>query len=565
MHPWADASAYDETGLRPGGAGDAGECRGGRVVGSQQVEPGAVLANRYVIEDLLAEEGEASSWRARDEILARSVVLQIVPSTSPCAHPLLDGAKRASRIADPRLLQVLDAVDDGVHTYVVREWASGQALSVVLAEGPLPARRAAWVVREVAAAMAKAHRAGLAHRRLAPDSVVITKSSGVKVVGLGTSAALDDCLAERDRGGSGEPADGGAPPSRVDVDGGQRQDTRDVGRLLYAALTARWPGGSLHGLPAAPIEHHRLLHPRQVRAGVPRSLDTICDRLLGDPPRYGPPLETVSDVEHALGQALNDGPLTTVSARTEVLAPLPHPGPSATETHPALLSRDSGPPTVPVPSPAGPTGRRRSGTRRAVIFATIAAAVAAVAVLAYLVGQPAERVASEDPPPTGSETQAPPAPRALAIASAASFDPPPDGSGDENPNLVRLATDDNPRTSWETLAYANNPFFGGLKRGVGLRLDLGRPQTVREVEMRLPTGPTGLQVRAAPAGSVVAPMSSVDQYDLLETRTAARGDVTVGLDDPVRTQFVLVWLTKLPPEVAGVSYRGSISEIRVLG
>ena len=115
-------------------------------------------------------------------MLARSVVL-VSPAErlSPYAADLLAAAKRASRVTDTRILQVLDAVDDGELSYIVREWATGQSLDVVLSEGPLAARRATWLMREVAAAVGNAHRLGLPHRRLAPDNVVVTKSSGVKL------------------------------------------------------------------------------------------------------------------------------------------------------------------------------------------------------------------------------------------------------------------------------------------------------------------------------------------------------------------------------------------------
>ena len=49
-------------------------------MGAHLVEAGSVLADRYVAEDLLAQDGEAESWRARDRILSRSVVIQILPS-----------------------------------------------------------------------------------------------------------------------------------------------------------------------------------------------------------------------------------------------------------------------------------------------------------------------------------------------------------------------------------------------------------------------------------------------------------------------------------------------------
>ena len=176
-------------------------------------------------------------------------------------------------MADPRILQVLDAVDDGALSYVVREWTNGQSLEVVLSEGPMSARKATFLMREVAGAISTAHKLGLRHRRLAPDTIILTKSSGIKVLGLGTLAALRT-----------DPAEMGDP---------ELADTRDLGRLLYACLTARWPGGSAGTLPAAPTEHGKLLRPRQVRAGVPRPLDVLCDRILGNPPRAGEPITTV--------------------------------------------------------------------------------------------------------------------------------------------------------------------------------------------------------------------------------------------------------------------------------
>ncbi len=294
------------------------------------VEPGSVLADRYVIEDLLAEEGDSDSWRARDKILARSVVLQILPSTSPYAAELVAAAKRASRVVDPRILQVLDAVDDGELTYIVREWATGQSLDVVLSEGPMPARRATWMMREVAAAMSNAHRMGLPHRRLAPDTVVVTKSSGIKLIGLGTFAALQPD--EADGEGDNEP---------------ELQDVADLGRLLYACLTARWPGGPNAGLPAAPTEHGRLLRPRQVRAGVPRNLDVVCDRILGDPPRYGDPITTVDEIHDSLNQILSED------------------GFAGTGVGLAAPVNPASPVTAEPPPGSAPPRRRRPGHRRA--------------------------------------------------------------------------------------------------------------------------------------------------------------------------------------------------------
>jgi len=519
-------------------------------VGSHLVEPGAVLADRFVVEDLIAEEGASNSWRAHDKILARSVVLQILPTAAPQAAEMLRAAKQASRVADPRLLQVLDAVDDGELSYVVREWAAGQSLNVMLAEGPLSARRSAWLVSEVAAAMCIAHVTGLSHRRLAPDTVVVTTSSGVKVVGLGTFAALRD--------------------TQADDIAGEVHDTRDLGRLLYSCLTARWPGSAIAGLPAAPSHHGRLLRPRQVRAGVPRSLDAVCDRILSDSSRYGAQITTAAEVRDELIQILAaEGFPTGVGTIAATAAPdsgaqLPIDPP------PALLPRAAGPPPGEQPPHAPSTAERRRSPplRRGLMLIVATLLIAGIASLAFLIGQRGltEPAANADEPTTSPQATRD-AVEPLTVESASSFDPPPQGSGDENPGLVPFATDGDADTSWETVTYNDQlgPTLPSLKEGVGLVLDLGQVQPVRGVQLKTPAPGTDLEIRTAPTAATTVPQSSIDEYSVARQLVDdAQQDTRVMLDEPVRTRFVLVWLTKLPAAATG-GFQGSISEVQVLG
>jgi putative peptidoglycan lipid II flippase len=509
------------------------------------VEPGTVLADRYVVEDLLAEEGDSNSWRARDRILARSVVLQILPSSSPYAPELLAAAKRASRVADPRILQVLDAVDDGSLAYVVREWATGQSLDIVLAEGPLPSRRAAWVIREVSAAIANAHRIGLSHRRLAPDTVVITKSSGVKVIGLATFAALRD-----------------APVSSDDP---HAADAYDLGRLLYACLTARWPGEEKTGLPPAPTEHGRLLRPRQVRAGVPRPLDAICDRILNAESRYGARITTVAEVREELTELLTeDGYNVATGGHVEPrTVPEAHQPSGILPMPPAVLP---GGPDTPPPQPAagGSTPGTPSPLGRTLMWTVIAVLVAGALLLAYMVGQHEAQPSSEpSPASSASGSNGPVALQRISVQDVQDFDPPP-GSGDENPELVALAVDGDPSTAWETLRYDNDPELGGIKDGVGLILDLGQAQSVSRVSTALLGEGTNLELRAAPESAATPPSGSAEEYRLVDEVLDAGTEVTFDLSEPVRTRYLLLWLTKLPPETSD-TFRGRVADVEVRG
>lgn len=220
--------------------------------------PGDVLAGRYRLVDLLQESGGGLFWRAHDRVLARHVALHVIASDDDRAPGLLRAARHSATVSDRRLLRVLDAEErDGI-CYVVNEWGSGTSLDVMLTnDGPLSPRRAAWIVSEVGIAIATAHAAGATHGRLVPENVLIDNSGNVRVVGFAVDAALH-----------------GLPEGR------QSADVVDLAALVYAALTGKWAGVSRSNLPAAPDDNGRVLRPRQVRAGVPRPLDALCDEVI---------------------------------------------------------------------------------------------------------------------------------------------------------------------------------------------------------------------------------------------------------------------------------------------
>ena len=142
-----------------------------------------------------------------------------------------------------------------------------------------------------------------------------------------------------------------------------------------------------------------------------------------------------------------------------------------------------------------------------------------------------------------------------------SFDPPP-GSGDENPEQVPLVYDGKLNTAWPTMTYFTP--LEGQKPGVGIILDLGKVQEVAQVDVRQSSTPTDIELRAAPADATTAPTGSADDYTLVETLTDAGAEASFTPDKPVKTRYLLIWLTKLPQDDTG-SYRGSISEVKVYG
>ncbi|MCW2837896.1 MAG: serine/threonine protein kinase [Marmoricola sp.] len=281
-------------------------------MGTGSIGPGTVLAGRYRLEDLLAESEGARFWRATDQILARSVAIHAVASDDPRASALLEAARVSATVVDPHLLRVLDCDDEDGISWVVNEWGDGVSLDLMLQQGTLPPSRAAWLAREVAEAIAAGHAQGVAHGRLNPEAVLVTHAGAVKLIGYVVDATL-----ERPR-----------PPDPLYGELDEREaDVINLAGILYAALTGRWPGVARSAVPRAPRESRRPLRPRQVRAGVPRTLDAICERVLHkEGSMHAMPIETAQEIAAALADYVGDpaltAPVDAAAMHAEPAAPL---------------------------------------------------------------------------------------------------------------------------------------------------------------------------------------------------------------------------------------------------
>jgi hypothetical protein len=224
----------------------------------EHTRPGEVLADRYRLTDLLTESKGGRFWRAFDSVLQRDVAVHIIMCDDERAPLLRAAARRSATVLDRRMLRVLDIDEADERCFVVNEWGSGTSLDLMLADGgPLSPTVSAWIVAEVADTLALAHDARVAHGRLVPENVLIDTDGQVRLIGFAVDAALH-----------------GLPAGRVST------DIADLVGLLYAAMTGKWAGVSKSAVPSAPSTHGHVLRPRQVRAGIPRDLDSLCEYVL---------------------------------------------------------------------------------------------------------------------------------------------------------------------------------------------------------------------------------------------------------------------------------------------
>ena len=271
---------------------------------------GTLLSGRYrVLQSLPSSLPGSSAWIASDQILDRSVHVTIIASGH--VSQALDAARRAALVADPRLVRILDVGENEGVGYVVSEQVRGPSLAELVATGPLPADQARALIGETASALEVARRRGVHHLALRPSTVHVTSSGGVVLTGIAVDGVLLDL---------------GIGDARTTT----RADTVGLVRLLYTALTGRWPAdpttGSLlsSGVQAAPVVQGTAVPPADLVAGVPNDLDTLCAVTLG-PNDDGPhsPAELVGELEP--WSALRPGDLLGRGAAGSLLDVAPAP------------------------------------------------------------------------------------------------------------------------------------------------------------------------------------------------------------------------------------------------
>ena len=178
-------------------------------------------------------------------------------------------------------------------------------------------------------------------------------------------------------------------------------------------------------------------------------------------------------------------------------------------------------------------------------------------VFAFNLGRDSTLPEDEAKAPASEQSQ-PRTPRPLALDASNLDDFDPEGDGqEENPESVPLAVDGNPTTAWRTSTYFDP--LSLQKSGVGLMIDLGKPTEVSDVAVTFIGSGTDVELRAAPDATTRP--TSADQMRVVAKQAAAGTEVTLAPDQPVTTQFLLVWLTELPAVDGG--YRGQVAEVVV--
>lgn len=247
---------------------------------------GVLLEGRYRVDARIATGGMSTVYRGLDIRLDRPVALKVMDARYANDSQFLTRfqreARAVARLKDPGLVAVYDqggGGPSGQPPFLAMELIEGGTLRELLRErGPMPPHAAAAVLRPVLGGLATAHHAGLVHRDVKPENVLISDDGEVKLVDFGLVRAV----AEAGITSTSVILGTAAYLSPEQVGSGladARSDVYAVGILAYELITGATPFGGDNPLTVA---YQRMDHdvppPSAAISGVPPQFDEFVAR-----------------------------------------------------------------------------------------------------------------------------------------------------------------------------------------------------------------------------------------------------------------------------------------------
>lgn len=349
---------------------------------------GAVLSNRYRLEEQIGSGGMGTVWRATDTLLNRSVAVKLLHPAQMAEPTARERFRTEGRItaglSHPGIAQVYDYGEEDGRAFLIMELVVSEPLSQVLREqGHLSADQTLDFVCQAAKALAAAHARGVVHRDIKPGNLLVTEDGQLKLTDFGiargdtsvtltqTGMVMGTAQYISPEQASGRPASGAS-------------DLYALGVVAYECLAGTPPftGDS----PVALALAHTRDDPPELPEHVPAEIDNLVFSLLQKDPEDRP--SSAGEVAHlaaVIRSNAGTGPPTPSTgfngmAQTMVVGAVPDSGPRSGAS--GTARRTAGQPAV-SPVQDGDSARlaEDSGSGRRVKAPVVLAAVAATVLI----------------------------------------------------------------------------------------------------------------------------------------------------------------------------------------
>ena len=223
--------------------------------GATVVDPliGAVVGERYRIVNRIGVGGIGAVYRAEHTMMRRDLAIKVLLSElggrEEFARRFEREAESASRLAHPNIITVTDfgRTPDG-SLFLAMEFLAGDSLTAVIDQGPLPRERALAIVRQILRGLDHAHAAGVVHRDLKPDNIMLVERDGqrdvVKILDFGIAKVTEPTSGQEVLTQAGVifgTPEYLSPEQAVGESVDARADLYATGVILYEMLAGRRP------------------------------------------------------------------------------------------------------------------------------------------------------------------------------------------------------------------------------------------------------------------------------------------------------------------------------------
>jgi TolB-like protein/Flp pilus assembly protein TadD len=255
------------------------------------VRPGDLLDDRVVIERPAGSGGGGVVFRARDLSSGAPLAVKVVRSEAAADRRFEREAAALAALRHPGIVAYVGHGRVGDELYLVMEWLEGEDLATRLSRAELGMGETLAVGRQLAAALAAAHAAGIVHRDVKPSNVFLVggRTDAVKLLDFGVARRAGAATLTTAGMLVGTPIYMAPEQARGSRELDARVDVYALGALLHRLVARRPPagGGSLEEVVARILAET----PQRLAAlapGVPRGLDALVARMLAKDPGRRP-------------------------------------------------------------------------------------------------------------------------------------------------------------------------------------------------------------------------------------------------------------------------------------
>ncbi|AOR36720.1 hypothetical protein BFF78_41780 [Streptomyces fodineus] len=282
--------------------------------------PGRLIADRYLLHDVLGRGGMGTVWRAHDRLLDRPVAakeLHILTHGDEEHRTRLRRATRearaVARVPHPHVVGVHDLVESEDRLWIIMELVEGPSLAHRIAEtGPLTPQHTAALGLQLLDALEAVHAAGALHRDVKPANVLLRRDDDAVLTDFGI-AALDDGDGLTVTGELVGSLEFMAPERVTGSQAGPASDLWSLGATLATACAGQSP----FRRPAAPATLHAVAYEEPALAERLGPLRPIVEALLRKSPSERPSTERVrSALRRVAAEEPDAGPLPSATVRT---------------------------------------------------------------------------------------------------------------------------------------------------------------------------------------------------------------------------------------------------------